>query len=453
MMMMFPSFDARGDFGGGGAPEPVANSLDAPVASAQASNTRMAFSPDQVVEGYSGNTMRLKRLSDSQEADFGTDDSGLFDKAAADTWRSGADVDLVKFYDQKGGALELVCNGSGQVVRSNQWFRFGNEIGANGQLTRSASNGGVAVNFTGNGGYLRVASSGLTLSLNDLEFFLLFSNTDRKKSSGDSADPVELNANNTRENILSYGDRSINAFNYYIGGGPFTNALRMITASSGQDVTASNGVKIFKAKAQQVHCLVATTASGFGNYTAGRKFLSGSYNGGQVSTIAAGGMDNKEIVIGSRHNSGASNAVDTSNRLNGLFGGLIVTGGNTSFVRRGIMARLNQVGQQHRRKSVSDILGYFEDVLVMADSDMNGLVAGKNGNNSVQFNLTQGTPSQEVGYAVPDVGVTGVRSNSNSATDNSFVSSGSVFVEQSQGTMLAISSWIPTAPVIFSRKW
>ena len=95
-------------FGQSGGSSPSVVSLDPPVESSISSDTYHAYGFDRMVEGFSGDTVRLKRLSDNAESDFGFSSStGKFDMAAVDTWRSSADVDVVHFKDQMETLLTL----------------------------------------------------------------------------------------------------------------------------------------------------------------------------------------------------------------------------------------------------------------------------------------------------------------------------------------------------------
>ena len=77
-------------------PPSTAPSLDAPIPTTLLPKAYHAFGFDRMVEGYAGNTTRLKRLSDNVEEDFGFNaTTGIFDIAAVETWRDGADVDAV----------------------------------------------------------------------------------------------------------------------------------------------------------------------------------------------------------------------------------------------------------------------------------------------------------------------------------------------------------------------
>ena len=58
-------------FGQSGGSSPSVVSLDPPVESSISSDTYHAYGFDRMVEGFSGDTVRLKRLSDNAESDFG----------------------------------------------------------------------------------------------------------------------------------------------------------------------------------------------------------------------------------------------------------------------------------------------------------------------------------------------------------------------------------------------
>lgn len=104
---------------------PSVTALDAPIDTALTSKTYHAFGFDRMVEGYSGDSVRLKELDGDTESDFGFDSNGFFDLDAVDTWRSGADVDVVKFYDQTGNGADCIADSTVSLIRSDIVQRFG----------------------------------------------------------------------------------------------------------------------------------------------------------------------------------------------------------------------------------------------------------------------------------------------------------------------------------------
>ncbi len=64
--------------------------------------TGAVYSFNKLVPGYSGPTIRLIRASDSVEADFGFDATGLFDAAAVTTWIGASSAKGMTWYDQSG---------------------------------------------------------------------------------------------------------------------------------------------------------------------------------------------------------------------------------------------------------------------------------------------------------------------------------------------------------------
>lgn len=99
--------------------------LDSPITTSLSSATYYAFGFDRLVDGFSGSTVRLKRLSDNAESDFGVDSAGVFNLAAVEAWRGGADVNMVYVYDQMGSADKLITLGTVAFIRSNVAKRFG----------------------------------------------------------------------------------------------------------------------------------------------------------------------------------------------------------------------------------------------------------------------------------------------------------------------------------------
>lgn len=67
-----------------------------------------AFSMRVLESDYNGPLVRLRRDSDDAEMDFGWGDNDIVDVDAIDTWRAGANVYLVTWYDQSGLGRDAV---------------------------------------------------------------------------------------------------------------------------------------------------------------------------------------------------------------------------------------------------------------------------------------------------------------------------------------------------------
>lgn len=75
-----------------------------------------AYGAQRVVSGYAGPLMRLRRASDSVEADYSAQSGGDYpDYAAIDTWAGGSAVTVVTLYDQSGNARHMT-----QATAANQ---------------------------------------------------------------------------------------------------------------------------------------------------------------------------------------------------------------------------------------------------------------------------------------------------------------------------------------------
>ena len=69
------------------------------------SGFRVVFSIRRLLTSYTGDLIRLRRISDIAESDFGFDGNGDLDTAAITTWLSGADGFVVTWYDQRATAM------------------------------------------------------------------------------------------------------------------------------------------------------------------------------------------------------------------------------------------------------------------------------------------------------------------------------------------------------------
>jgi len=427
-----------GGTAGESGPAPVPVDLDPVVGSDITGDALLAFGFDRLVDGFSSNTVRLKRLSDNAESDFGLDANGKFDTAAANTWRAGANVDCVKFYDQKGSAKELANSGTAEVVRSDVWFRFASTYSeTDGQLTRSTSQGGVGVNL-GAAGHMTVTGTGASLSTATLEMHLLWAPNVRKKATNDATDPI-VGSTSTAEHIISYGNTANARWYWQMAGAAAAGTSRTQTASG--DITNANwgmsnaGTYRWKQYAQHINSFVLTpTASQ--HYSGGRRTQSTNHAANIVTALAAGTMDNGVIHIGANFASTSNNSANTSNRPNVIVGALIATTGLTDLERWNLQAKLSAVGQQHRLLSVEDTMAMMDEWLLMKDVDGSGAVAGRNGLTTLQFNQGVGN-TFDLAFDTTFSGLRGIRSPT-ADNDNHFLATNTYFAGVTTGTMLAI---------------
>lgn len=422
---------------------PSVLSLDAPASSDLVSSSLpvLAFGFDRLVDGYSGNTVRLKRLSDNTQQDFGFSSStGMFDMSAVDTWRSSADVDIVYFLDQVSGSSKQLATVSGTTVafvRSNVVSRFGTTMDTStSQLTRSTTLGGVGANM-GTVGALQLLNSGINVSTAGCEFHMLWSPNNRKKSTLDTTDPLP-GGTTTRENVLCYGLNNTNQFFHYLAGGTTYDLVRV--QSGGAQIQPTNlnmANHRWKAKSQWVTSYLLGN-SGYSEYTSGRSAKTTSYAAGTTTAIQGGSLDNGALSIGAVF-SGSTTALGTTNRGDFIFGGIIVTKPLTVSQRWMLQAKFSAVGQQHRIKPKSVIEGYFDEIMLMKDADSNGLVAGKKGQTSIQFNKTAGAPNFTFGSPTVNEGLIGIKNPSVTNLDNSYQATNNFFANATTGTVVRLS--------------
>lgn len=416
--------------------------LDPPASSdlVSASLPVLAFGFDRLVDGYAGSSVRLRRLSDSLEQDFGFSSStGAFDMAAVESWRSGADVDIVHFLDQVPGSPKRLATVAGTTVafvRSDAVQRFGTTMSAmDAQLTRSATQGGVGANM-GGAGALQLLASGVDVSTAGCEFHLLWSPNNRKKSTLDTTDPLP-GGTTTRENILCYGLNNTNQFFHYLAGGTTYDLVRV--QSGGAQIQPTNlnmANHRWKAKSQWVTSYLLGN-SGYAEYSSGRAAKATTYAAGTATAIQGGSLDNGALCIGAVF-SGSTTALGTTNRGDFLFGGIIVTKPLTVAQRWMLQAKFSAIGQQHRIKSKAAIEAYFDEIILMKDADADGLVAGRKGQTAIQFNKTLGSPSFVFASPTVNEGLVGIKNPSVSNLDNSYQASNGFFADTTTGTVLRL---------------
>lgn len=419
---------------------PAVVALDPVIDSATASKTQLAFGFDQLVEGYSGNTVRLKRTSDNAEEDFGLYSDGTFHLIAALLWATGTDASIVKFYDQKGGAKELLAMSGGSAstlpfITSGAVTRLASSLNkTNGALTLSTTQGGVSCDISG-GKYLELTSSGLAAS-SGMTIHLLMTSQQRKKAANNLTDPAGLSANATGEVYCSYGLGTTNAFEYMATGGNYLHRVRRIaTGASGTDQQITGGAHVVKASSLQI-ASVYTNGTNTGAYSFGKQYLNASTSAGNATANST--FSNGTFRVGRRY---PGQSGESTTYANIYFGGVIITETLTDFERFKVQARLKQVAYQHRRKSVqTGILDNVDDIVDWSEVDSGtGVVTGKNGN--VSFTINTGTtiggdsPAWTLDDACADWGINGLRSTGTTNLANGFVASTNYFMDTYAGCM------------------
>ncbi len=389
---------------GAGAGSPAQLILDPPVSSTVSSITYYAFGFDRLVSGYSGNTVRLKRLSDNAQADFGCTSIGLFDYTAVTTWASGANVDVVKFYDQKGSATELIATGTVSFIRSSVVKRFGTTLDSDTLLVRDPDNGGVGAYLgSANDGAFYTGALTIPQSTTGLEIHYLFSPEERKMDGTYKAsDP--WGANNDSEYFMCYGTTS-NTISHQTGG----DWRDIIAVSAGSTDFVLNGDKMSYRQYSQQVITYALGSSSFSVYDRGKKTTT-NYAGTNITSIPAGGLNNGGLFIGGNKGANLTSVAATA-RHNGIFGGVILTQALSDAQRYELRAKLAAVGQQHYIRSRADIEAYFTEMFIGKDAS-SGTWAGRLGACTLELNtsvVAEGTPNWQYNYELPGIGIKGLR--------------------------------------------
>lgn len=418
---------------------PAVVALDPVIDSATASKTQLAFGFDQLVEGYSGNTVQLQRSSDSATQGFGVDSNGIFDLASAITWAGGSDASVVKFYDQKGTGKQLLVKtwsaaaSTLPFIVSGAVTRLASSLNkTNGALTLSTTQGGVSCDISG-GKYLELTSSGLAAS-NGMTIHLLMASQQRKKAANNTTDPAGLSANATGEAYCSYGLATTNSLSLESTGGNYLHRVRRIaTTAGGTDQQITGGAHVVKANSLQI-ASVYTNGTNTGVYAFGKQYLNATTSAGNAT--ANNTFSNGTFRVGRRY---PGSTGESTTYANIQFGGVIITETLTDFERFKVQARLKQVAYQHRRKSVqTGILDNVDDIIDWSEVDSGtGVVTGKNGN--VSFTINTGTtiggdsPAWTLDDACADWGINGLRSTGTTNLANGFVASTNYFMDTYAG--------------------
>lgn len=404
--------------------------LDAPVTTALAPSTYHAFGFDNMVDGYTGDTVRLKRLSDNAESDFGFNNIGAFDMSAVNSWRSGADVDVVKFYDQKGTAIELLAGGTVAFVRSDAVNRLGVDyLPSTGLLQQSTTEGSVTCDFGVDTGYLYTTETIADPSVNGMEIHTLLQYNERKTALNYLTE-FGNGANNEIDYLLSYGVGTSQYFRVQLGGGTNQSIItRLYTGTNASDVL---GKYCIRQHSPLIWSMVMDNAY-FGILGNGTVIRAKS----GTTDLSNGVLDNGKLLVGNFFSTTSGGArTDLMGNMN--FSGIILTHRISDLERFTIQAKLNLIAQQHLLKSKAEIEAYFDEIHLMSDVDASGLVVGKKSQTDLQFNKTVGAYNWDFDYDLPHFGLKSIQAIGNGVGDNSFQATNTFLNDITKGTFLSL---------------
>ena len=421
--------------GGGGFTVP---DLEALTDAGFAAKVQALWGCDRLGYNYSGNTIRLKRSSDSVEADFGFGSNGVFDYSAVNSWRAGSDVTAVKMYDQSGNGRDFPFKSGGSAstvpfITSNTYVRTGSSYSdTDAALTLSGSQGAPMLEITG-GKYAELTSSGLSID-NGMEVHMMFAPKLRKVEQNNTTDPFTVDK--TAEAYMSYGLSTTNNLLYELSSGNYLHRVRRIGTGAGgtdQSITTGGALKKFAVITPSIRC-----DSRIRLYANGQTPIDAATSAGNVTANAS--TDNGTFRIGRRYPGSTGESTSPGNFY---FAGAMVTESLTDFERYKVQARMNQIANQHYRAGLdelSDMLGPNGELIDWRDIDMGtGQVVGKKGNLTIQINLATtiggNSPNWTEDEACPYWGLTGLRSTGDSNEANGFVATTNYFMDVHTGTM------------------
>ena len=428
-MTMIACAIAIGAMSTGGESTPVVvPELDPVIYSGISSKAQLAFAFDRIVEGYSGNTVNLKRSSDNATANFGFDAKGYFDKAGVEAWAGASDISIVHFIDQVGTGKLLLANGTVYLRQSGTYNRFGTDWDSEtGLISRSTSKGAFGGKLDGgtSGQYFRLDTSGVSVTSDGFEIHMLCSHQTRKRDN--TTDPLGT-ANRTTETYFQYGNSTYNA----ILQNQYGNYMYGAYISDGTGTYIYGGQAIVRQYAQEL----VSFHGGYSSWGYGRNQSKTSAPKTSNATLQTrfgdGTFTNKTLLIGAKFN-GAS--IDTAGRGNFVFGGVVVTKSLTQPERFQLNSRMNAIGQQHRVLSQTDLEAMFEEIIDFKDYASNQVV-GKNNLTTLTFDTT-GSPAWSANYDINGSGVLGLR-NTTSGTSYKFKATNNYFAARTKCSALVV---------------
>lgn len=412
-----------------------ANAIPALEAPVETSDTKAqhVYGVYRIVEDYAGNTLRAKRLSDNLEEDFNFNAStGIFDIDAVFAWAAGADVDVVKFYDQK-GSINVNVIGKATLIVSGVVKRFGTDVDpADNQLIRLGNDGGIGVDL-GGVSYLQAEAHTNFDTTGGFEVTYFHSPNERKVGSGAVAtDP--FGGNNDQETLfdLVATSDSLKRMRNIVGAG---SAVDFATVNNTNSIRTYNGNTLPYKQYGQSIVSYSANASTFDIYKYGQK-LSVAHNADVITDIGNGVFNTVNINIG----------ISGTTQPNILFGGFILSKPYTALERYKVHSKLSLIGQEHQRVSNNDLLALFDEIVLFKNIDpVTGEVVGEKGKLTLNFETgtnAAGTADFDFAYSHPTVGIQGVRSPTQNLA-NSFIATDNYFAETHTGSIATIN--IPDA--------
>lgn len=409
-------------------------SLQAPISSEISVNTQQAYGFDQLVSGYIGDTVRLQRVSDNVEADFGTVNSS-FNWSNVNNWLAGSNAKVVKFYCQKGCGKELLAVGDIYLTSLGTPYRFGTDYSyTDGQLTLN-NKGGIACKIE-NGAYFQLATSGL-VGTNGLEFHTLTASLQRKKAANDLTDPI-VGSNAVGECYLSYGLGTTNNIKLEIAGGNYTHVVRAIhTGASGTDQTITTSSNRVKQNSLFVSSVVANSEE-ISLYGYAKRILNATPSAGNITAIS--NLANGTLRIGRRY---AGSSGESTTFANVLFGGIIITSTLLPLQRFLLQCKLAGIANQHLLRNKKDVEKLFDEIIYFKDTDIsNSRVIGKNNKLTLNINTSTSyngdTPNWDLQNVNNITGINGIYTPDDTNEANVFEATNNYFAATTTGTVVAV---------------
>lgn len=378
-----------------------------PLASVQA-----AFGFSRHVSGYSGNTCRLRRVSDNAELDFTFDATGRFALTTVLIWRGTSAVNFVGFYDQRGSGKTLAasgttpfCDASGGVLRHA--YDWSSEIDDTaGQLTLSNTEGGIGIPLGGSN-HLVLTNSGFTVS-EGFEVYLSASHRERVATTA-SAQPTVLGNTTTQKFLMSYGVSTTNELQIRMGSSTEMSVYRQGTTSQANIGVPPNGFT--KKNSYRVRSMGLDATNFWGRHL-GRMTITAA-NAGNQSSVSA--LANGTLRIG-------SNFAGSGTGCQQLVSAVIVTKTLTNAQRFVLESRLANTAFQHLAMPVSSMVDLFDEWLDWRDISGNPqtgarTVSGKK--SKLTLNVLQSADWTH-NFTIPQNGLTGLRRTNMTTTSAYF---------------------------------
>jgi hypothetical protein len=415
----------------------------------------LAFGFDGLVPAYSGNTFKIKRLSDNTTASFGfapISKQALLASALA--WANG-EADIVEFLDQFASgkllsAVGVVPFARGGVIQRQQ-IQAALSGATQGFITPDNTKGSATcdISLTGTN-YLQCTNANLVTS-QGIEVHMLMSPKTRKFSGAtvvnNQYEPVEWGAEAVKECYMGYGTSGTETNRVAVisnfGTASAVSFRRFPSVTTAYATPTTTPTMHLKQWASQVFSFVSNPTAGVTQIWQGGDLVGSVDNGTQLMADDMTSV-HQQFRVGRQTTSAFA---ESTYKGNFLFSGVLITKTLTVDERRKVHERWSAYARYSLLQNQAWVEAQFEDYLVFKNATSAGLAGAKNKFNLAFNQSTFNGQNPSWAYNTPaQNGLSGLYSNAFDNMANQFEDIGTDKVggQLRAGTIVTVIQTDPT---------